>query len=211
MKGKAFTKRLLPLLKKHYPEAKCRLNYQNSFQLLVATILSAQCTDERVNEVTKVLFKKYPQVKDLAKAKVQEIEKIIFSTGFYKNKAKNIKLTSEMIVKKHKSQVPKKMEDLVELPGVGRKTANVVLGNAFNIKSGIVVDTHVSRLSFRFGLTRSKDPVKIEENLIKVIPKKDWVRFSHFLILHGRGPCKSQKAHCYKCFLEVLCPQKLSK
>ncbi|RME15270.1 MAG: endonuclease III [Bdellovibrio sp.] len=194
--------------KKYYPNPQCALVHHNPLELLVATILSAQCTDERVNEVTKTLFKKYRSAKDYAEAKLSELEKDIYSTGFYKNKARNIKACCRELVEKYHGKVPKDLESLVKLPGVGRKTANVVLGNAFGISSGIVVDTHVTRLSRRLGLVDSKNPQIIERELMKVVPKKDWIAFSHWLILHGRQICKARRPLCEKCFLEDLCPKK---
>lgn len=197
----------LSLLKKYYPDAHCALHFETPFQLLIATILSAQCTDERVNKVTPHLFAQYPSPFEMAKARVEHIEEIIRSTGFFKNKAKNIKACSEILVQKCKGEIPKKLEDLVELPGVGRKTGNVVLGNAYDITSGIVVDTHVTRLSNRLGWTRSENAVVIEQDLQKLIPRQDWILFSHLLISHGREVCKARKPACDTCFLFEQCPK----
>lgn len=199
---------ILRLLKKNYPEAHCALQFKNPFELLIATILSAQCTDERVNKVTKVLFEKYPDINALAQAKIAQIEKIIHSAGFYKNKARNIKNCCEMIISDYDSKVPSQQEELVRLPGVGRKTANVVLGNAFNIASGVVVDTHVTRLANRFGWVKSQDAVKIEEKLNTLCPQKDWIMLSHYLIEHGRKICKARNPDCQYCFLQKCCPKK---
>lgn len=194
------------LFKRYYPDAHCALDHETPEQLLIATILSAQCTDERVNIVTKTLFKKYPRVKDLAEADLSELEQDVRSTGFYKNKAKSLKTMAQQLVEKFNGKVPQDLEELVQLPGVGRKTANVVLGNSFNIASGIVVDTHVTRLSNRLGFTRHQDAVKIEEDLVSIVPKEDWIQFSHWLITHGRQVCKARSPRCNNCFLQELCP-----
>lgn len=196
------------LLKRYYPDAHCALNYSNPFELLVATILSAQCTDERVNMVTPVLFKKYPNPKAMAKASVEDIEVIIRSTGFFKNKAKNLKACATALVEKHKGVVPEDLEALVQLAGVGRKTANVVLGNAYAIPSGIVVDTHVTRLANRLGWVKSENAVQIERQLSKLVPQEEWIMLSHYLISHGRAVCKARKPACSHCFLEETCPKK---
>lgn len=199
-------KKLISLLKKYYPDVRCALNYSTPEELLVATILSAQCTDKRVNIVTEQLFKKYKIPEGLARADLKELEQDIKPTGFFRNKAKNIKSCAEVLVAKYQSKAPPKLEQLKDLPGVGRKTANVVLGECFGIADGIVVDTHVKRLSNRFGLTKSDNPIVIEKDLMKVIPKKYWIIFSHWLIHHGRGPCKARKPNCKECFLKVDCP-----
>ncbi len=207
MKTKIRVKKILKLLKQYLPSAHCALEHASPFQLLVATILSAQCTDKRVNLVTKKLFKKYPTASLLAKASLSQIEKDIHSTGFFKAKAKNLKYSSQKIVKEFNNQVPSSLKDLLTLNGVGRKTAHVVLGTAFHIPSGVVVDTHVGRLSFRLGLSTSKNPVKIEKDLNDILPFSSWIYFSHALILHGRQVCKSRKPTCHVCFLEEFCPK----
>jgi len=199
---------VLKLLPKYYPDAHCALDHKNAFELLIATILSAQCTDERVNIVTKGLFAKYPTPEKMAKARQEDLEELIHSAGFYKNKAKNIKACAQALVEKHHGQVPDKMDDLVSLAGVGRKTANVVLGNAFGIASGIVVDTHVARLSFRLGWIKGDNPVLIEKRLCEFVPKDHWIKLSHELIFHGRQICKARKPLCERCFLLEHCPQK---
>ncbi len=198
----------IQLLKKNYPDAHCALIHSNAFELLIATILSAQCTDERVNIVTPHLFKRWPLPEDLAQAPVEEIEDLIRSTNFYKTKAKNLKACAGALVDLHDGQVPKEMEKLIELAGVGRKTANVVLGNAFDIPSGIVVDTHVGRLSQRLGWSKKKSAADIEKDLLKKISKKDWILFSHLLIFHGRQLCKARNPKCEACFLFDHCPKK---
>lgn len=200
-------KRILPLLKKAYPNAECSLNYSNPLELLVATILSAQCTDERVNLVTRDLFKKYKTARDYAEAPPEELEKDIQSTGFYRNKAKNIRAMAASLLASHGGKVPQTMEELHALAGVGRKTANVVLGNAFGINVGVTVDTHVTRLSNRLGLTRhASDAVKIEDDLMQIVPREEWTLWSHLLIHHGRAICQARKPKCSKCVLFELCP-----
>ncbi len=201
----------LKKLKKNYPDAHCALDHSNAFELLVATILSAQCTDERVNKVTPELFAHYPTPDDLAKAQLQDVEHLIRSTNFFRNKSKNLIAMAQLLVDRHHGEVPKEIDDLVKLAGVGRKTANVVLGNAFNIASGVVVDTHVGRLSKRLGWTKHEDAVKIEQDLIKLIPKEDWVLVAHLLIYHGRKTCKARKPDCENCFLFDLCPKRYVK
>lgn len=198
----------LSLLKRYYPDAHCALNFETPFQLLVATVLSAQCTDDRVNMVTPALFKKYPTPFDMAKATQESLEELIRSTGFYKNKAKSLKEASRVLVEKHQGVVPQDLEDLVALAGVGRKTANVVLGNAYNITSGIVVDTHVTRLTNRFGWVKTDNAVVIERELQKFIPEQDWIMLSHWLISHGRAVCKARKPRCEVCFLQEICPKR---
>lgn len=199
---------LLKELKKLYPKTKTALVYNNSaYQLLVAVILSAQCTDERVNKVTPVLFKKYPTPKEMAKADIKDIETIIKSTGFYHAKAKSILETSKKLVSDFNGQVPNTMAELLTLRGVARKTANVVLGDFYGIDEGIVVDTHVKRLSFRLGLTKNTEPLKIEQDLIKMLDKKYWHWISHALIWHGRGPCDARKPECATCPINKLCPK----
>lgn len=199
--------RILRLLRKQYPDAECALNYETPVQLLVATILSAQCTDERVNIVTAELFRRYPTAADLARAPLRSLEKLVKSAGFYRNKAKNIKGCCTALVERYDGKVPQDLEALVELPGVGRKTANVVLGTAFGLATGVVVDTHVSRISRRLGLTRQKDPVKIERDLMEQLPRKEWVMYSHRVIHHGRQVCKARKAGCENCKLKDVCPR----
>ena len=199
--------KIIQLLRKYYPKAKCELNFSNPLELLIAVILSAQGTDKRVNQVTPVLFKKYKKAEDYSKAPLAEIEKIIQSTGFYKIKAKRIKTCASALVQKYKSKVPHQMEDLLTLSGVGRKTANAVLGNAFQISSGVVVDTHMIRLSNRLNLVQSKSPEEIEDILNKLMDKKFWIFWSHAIIHHGRRTCKARKPLCEKCFLIDLCPQ----
>ena len=193
-------------LKHIYPKAKCSLDYTNAFELLIATMLSAQSTDVRVNIVTKSLFRKYPDPHSFATASQVEMEKDVKQTGFFRNKAKAVIAASKAIVEKHGGEVPQTMEELTALPGVGRKTANVVLGNAFKKNVGVVVDTHVARVSGRLALTASSDPVKIEEDLMKLIPQKDWTVFSHRLIYHGRQICIARKPKCRECRLNELCP-----
>ena len=200
------TLRIIAVLKKNYPDAHCALTHSNAYQLLVATILSAQCTDVRVNMVTPALFKKYPSAKELAAASTPELEKMIQSTGFFRSKAKSLKESATDIVALHGGEVPGTMEELTKLRGVGRKTANVVLGNAFGQNVGIVVDTHVSRLSARLGLTAQTDPVKIEQDLVKLVPQDDWTLFSHLLIFHGRQICIARKPRCEQCPLLAVCP-----
>lgn len=190
-----------------YPAARCALAFKDPLQLLIATILSAQCTDVRVNMVTPVLFKKYPTAESLAAAPRKDIERIIQSTGFFRNKAKSIQECCRRIVAEHCGQVPRAMEELVELPGVGRKTANVVLGTAFGIATGVVVDTHVGRISRRLGLTAANDAVKVEQDLMAQIPKRDWIDFSHAMIHHGRAICVARRPKCEICPLEPVCPR----
>ena len=193
-------------LRREFPRAQTSLTHDDPFQLLIATILSAQCTDERVNKVVPGLFRKYPGPEKLARAGIRDIERIIRSTGFYHAKAKNIRGCSAAIVREHGGKVPGNIDELVNLPGVGRKTANVVLGSAFGIASGVVVDTHVKRLAARLGLTRNGDPVKIEADLVRIVPKEDWIVFSHLLIWHGRKTCKARNPDCPCCVLCDICP-----
>lgn len=196
--------KIISHLEKEYPEVRCSLNFSSPFQLLVATILSAQCTDERVNRVTPELFKKYPDSFSMAMAPLKSIETLIRSTGFYHHKAKALKEASEMIVKNHQGNVPQTMEELVKLRGVGRKTANVVLGNSFGIP-GVVVDTHVGRLSRRMGLSRNTNPEKVERDLMGLIPKNQWTIFSHLLVFHGRKYCTARKPNCKECPIRAVC------
>ena len=193
-------------LRQTYPDAHCELNFSNPLELLVATILSAQCTDKQVNIVTAELFKKYRSAKDYAKARVEDLEEDIRRIGLYRSKAKNIKACCEVLMQKHKGEVPRTLEELIELGGVGRKTANVVLGNAFGINSGVVVDTHVGRLCNLLGLTRENQPEKIEQDLQKLVPQKLWSLFSHWLIWHGRRRCSARKPDCEHCEIQSLCP-----
>ncbi|HTX21289.1 MAG TPA: endonuclease III [Candidatus Aquilonibacter sp.] len=201
------TPKIIARLEKTYPNAHCELVHGNPLQLLIATILSAQCTDKRVNLVTEILFKKYRSAEDFANAEISELENDIYSTGFYKNKACNIKAACRDIVEKHGGKVPQTMEELLQLGGVGRKTANVVLGNAFGINVGVVVDTHVARLSFRIGLAKNNSPEKIEQDLMKLVPQKQWTLFSHWLIWHGRRRCFARKPDCMNCEVLKWCPQ----
>ncbi len=200
------TGQILARLKERYPDSRCALRHRNALQLLVATILSAQCTDKRVNEVTRDLFRKYRTAEDYAGADPAELEEDVRSTGFYRNKARALKGLGQALVDDHKSRVPKTMDELVALPGVGRKTANVVLGNAFDIEVGVVVDTHVGRLSRRLVLTEEKDPVKVERDLMRLVPEGSWTLWSHLLIDHGRAVCKARKPDCSGCSLVDLCP-----
>lgn len=193
-------------LKQMYPKAKCSLDFTNAFELLIATMLSAQSTDARVNIVTKSLFRKYPDPAAFAAATQQEMERDVKQTGFYRNKAKAVIAASKAIVERHGGKVPSSMDELTALPGVGRKTANVVLSNAFKKPVGVVVDTHVARLSGRLGLTENSDPVKIEEDLMKLLPQKEWTSFAHRLIDHGRAICTARKPKCSECRLNDLCP-----
>jgi len=208
---KARTRTIIRRLKRAYPGAKCSLNHTNPFELLVATILSAQCTDERVNIVTADLFRKYHKPEDYLNVSPRELEKDIQSTGFFRNKTKSIQGASKMLTEQYDGQVPRTMEELLELPGVARKTANVVLGNAFDIHAGVVVDTHVTRLSHRLGLTQQKTAEKIEQDLIPIVPKKDWVIFPHLMIYHGRKICKARNPLCAECTIEKQCPSSFLK
>ena len=194
-------------LRRDYADAECALVHETPFQLLIATVLSAQCTDERVNIVTKELFAKYPTAKDLAAVPVKQIEKLVQSTGFFRNKAKNIKALSQRLVEEFDGELPQDLDILVNLPGVGRKTANVVLGTAFGIPTGVVVDTHVARISKRLGLTESTDAVKIERDLIELLPRKEWIDYSHRMIHHGRRVCKARKPLCEECGFKKICPR----
>ncbi len=197
---------VLVRLNRLYPDATCSLNYSSPVQLLVATILSAQCTDERVNKVTPALFARFPDAKSMAEADIAEIEELVRTTGFFRNKAKNIQGACRMIVQDFNSQVPNRMDDLLKLPGVARKTANVVLAHAFGINAGVTVDTHVTRLSNRLGFTKHEDPIRIERDLMKLLPQRDWENWSIRLIYHGRAICKARKPACEACELAPLCP-----
>ncbi|MGB9464519.1 MAG: endonuclease III [Candidatus Acidiferrum sp.] len=199
---------ILAKLDEAYPAASCELKHENAFQLLVSTILSAQCTDVRVNQVAQTLYKKYPTPEAFAHANPTELEQEIRPTGFFRNKTKSIMGASKAIIEKFGGQVPRTMEELLTVPGAARKTANVVLGTAFGIASGIVVDTHVIRISNRLDLTRNEDPRKIEQDLMKVIPKEKWILFSHQIIWHGRRVCQARKPKCVECNLEKICYSK---
>lgn len=202
--------KILELLEKEHPDAKIVLRFSNPLELLVATILAAQCTDAKVNEVTKTLFQKYRAAEDYANADLATLEKDIKPTGFYKKKAKRLKDVCRILVEKFNSQVPKTMEELLSLPGVARKTANIVLSNAYGIVEGITVDTHVLRLSRRLGLTKSKTRDKIERNLMEIVPREKWARFSDLLIFHGRRVCDAKKPNCSECVLNNICPSAFS-
>ena len=201
---------ILILLKRMYPDATCSLDYETTVQLLVATILSAQCTDERVNKVTPALFEQFPDAPALAAANREELENLIRSTGFYRNKAKNIQGACQLIVSEFDGEVPKQMEQLLKLPGVARKTANVVLAHGYGIIVGVTVDTHVKRISQRLGLTKQTDPVRIEKDLMRILPQPDWENFSIRIIYHGRAVCKARKPACDVCQLAHLCPSALN-
>lgn len=202
------TQTIIQRLKREYPAAHCALHHDSPFQLLLATVLSAQCTDERVNRVTPALFQKYPTPADLAAAELSDLEVLVHATGFFRAKARSLKGIGERIARDHRGQVPQDLEALTSMPGVGRKTANVVLGNAFGMATGVVVDTHVKRLSFRLGLTREKSPERVERDLIELVPKKEWVLFPHLLITHGREVCKARSPQCHVCVLEGQCPKR---
>lgn len=204
---KRYARRVVKVLRAAYPEASCALRFSNPLELLVATILSAQCTDVRVNLVTPRLFARYRSAADYAAAEPAELERLIQSTGFFRNKARNIRACCAALVEEHGGQVPRDLDALVRLPGVGRKTANVVLGTAYGLASGVVVDTHVTRLSRRLGLTREKDAKKIERDLMALVPRRDWVDFSHLLIHHGRQVCRARKPACDACQLAKWCPR----
>jgi endonuclease-3 len=205
-KGQA--RKVVKGLKELYPDADCELRFSNPLELLVATILSAQCTDVRVNEVTTTLFPKYPTAADFAQVSQAELEDQIKPTGFFRQKAMSVRRTAQMLVERHRGQVPRSLEELVKLRGVARKTANVVLGTAYGIPSGVVVDTHVHRLSYRLGLSDEDDPVKIEQDLIALIPKKDWIWFGHAMIWHGRRICMARRPACSACGLRAFCPRR---
>lgn len=201
-------RKILEGLDRAYPNATCALRHENAFQLLVATILSAQCTDARVNQVTPGLFRKYSAPADFAHADPRELEQDIRSTGFYRNKTKSLIGASQMIANEFAGAVPRTMEEMLKLPGVARKTANVVLGTAFGIAAGVVVDTHVQRVAGRLDLSKHTDPKKIEQDLMKVLPRDRWISFAHQLILHGRGPCRARRPSCAECAIEPLCYSK---
>lgn len=195
-------------LKKRYPSPEPALDWTNAWELLVATVLAAQCTDERVNKVTPAFFDRWPDIESVSQAEVSEIEKVIRSTGFFRNKAKNLKAAAERIISVYDGEVPQTMADLITLGGVARKTANIVLSNAFHIHEGIAVDTHVKRLSFRMGLTTNTDPVKIERDLMPLYPQESWGEVNHFLVYFGREVCPARKPHCDICELNDICPRK---
>jgi endonuclease-3 len=201
----ARVKKILATLDKMYPQATCALHHSNAWELLAATILSAQCTDKRVNEVTPGLFKKYPTIRDMANANQAELAQDIRSTGFFNNKSKSLIGAARKILADFGGEVPRNIDDLLTVPGAARKTANVVLGTAFGIASGVVVDTHVQRISQRLDLTKNKDPKKIEQDLIKIIPKEKWILFSHQIILHGRALCIARNPRCAECALDPVC------
>jgi endonuclease-3 len=205
------TKEIIKLLKRAHPDAHCALNHGSAFELLMATILSAQCTDERVNIVTADLFRKYRRPEDYLKVPAVELQQDVRTTGFFRNKTKSIQGACKMLVEEFGSEVPRTMDELLRLPGVARKTANVVLGVAYGIAAGVVVDTHVSRLSQRLRLTKQKDAGKIEQDLMELVPRKDWIIFSHLLIFHGRRVCKARRPLCEECVVEKLCPSSLLK
>ena len=198
--------KILKGLKTLYPDAHCELNFRSPWELAVATILSAQCTDKRVNSVTPALFKKYPTIQDYAKADIHELESLIRSTGFFRSKALSIQQSARTLLEDFNGQIPKTIRELTQLRGVARKTANVILGTAFGVAEGIVVDTHVKRLSFRLGLTKKTNPVPIERDLMSLIPKKEWIFFGHALVRHGRQVCSARKPRCSSCRLKPLCP-----
>jgi endonuclease-3 len=204
-------RKIIRLLKRAYPDAKCSLEHSNAFELLIATILSAQCTDARVNIVTQDLFRKYRRPQDYLKVSPKELEQDIRTTGFFRNKTKSIQGTAKVLTEQYGGKVPETIEQLLEFPGVARKTANVVLGNAFGISSGVVVDTHVTRLSHRLGLSAQNTAEKIEQDLIAIVPKKDWVIFPHLMIAHGRAICKARNPLCAECVVERLCPSSYLK
>jgi endonuclease-3 len=206
LEPKQRVEKIIELIEKQYPNAKTALNFTNPLEILLATILSAQTTDVTVNIVTRNLFKKYRTAEDYVNADIVELEQVIHSTGFYHNKAKNLQKCCQLLVEKFHSQVPKTMEELLELPGVARKTANIVLYNAFGITAGIAVDTHVTRLSQRLGLTQQKNQNKIEQDLMQITPKEKWMPLTDLLIFHGRNVCKAKKPHCEVCVLNKICP-----
>ena len=204
-------RKIIRLLKRAYPDAKCSLNHSNAFELLVATILSAQCTDARVNIVTQDLFRKYRKPEDYLNVSPKELQQDIRTTGFFRNKTTSIQGAAKVLHEQYGDEVPRTMDELLELPGVARKTANVVLGNAFGLSAGVVVDTHVTRLSHRLGFSEQKTAEKIERDLIAIVPKKEWVIFPHLMIAHGRAICKARNPLCAECAIEKLCPSSFLK
>ena len=205
------TEKIIKLLKRAHPDAKCALNHANAFELLIATILSAQCTDDRVNKVTADLFRKYRQPEDYLKVPATELQDDIRTTGFFRNKTKSIQGACKILMEEFDNEVPQSMAELLKLPGVARKTANVVLGVAYGKAEGVVVDTHVSRLSHRLKLTKQKDAGKIEKDLMEIVPRKNWIEFAHLLIFHGRRICKARRPLCEQCVVEELCPSSILK
>ena len=205
------TEKIIKLLKRAHPDAKCALHHSNAFELLIATILSAQCTDERVNKVTADLFRKYRKPEDYLKVPATELQEDIRTTGFFRNKTKSIQGACKILVEEFDYEVPQSMAELLKLPGVARKTANVVLGVAYGKAEGVVVDTHVSRLSHRLKLTKQKDAGKIEKDLMEIVPRKNWIEFAHLLIFHGRRICKARRPLCEQCVVEELCPSSILK
>src|SRR5213594_4357318 len=205
------TEQIIKLLKRAHPDAKCALNHSNAFELLIATILSAQCTDERVNKVTADLFRKYRKPEAYLKVPATELQEDIRTTGFCRNKTKSIQGACKMLVEEFAGEVPQSMEELLKLPGVARKTANVVLGVAYGKSEGVVVDTHVSRLSQRLKLTRHRDAGKIEKDLMEIVPRRNWIEFAHLLIFHGRRICKARRPLCEECVVEEVCPSSILK
>jgi endonuclease-3 len=205
--ARATAGKVVRALRADYPDASCALEHRSAFQLLVATILSAQCTDQRVNLVTKDLFRRWPTAAEFARVPIGTLEKAVQSTGFFRNKAKNIQACSKELMEKYDGQVPRDMDSLVKLAGVGRKTANVVLGTAFGLATGVVVDTHVARISHRLGLTSQSDPVKIEQDLMRLLPKSEWIDYSHRMIHHGRQVCNARRPVCEKCSMDKFCPK----
>jgi endonuclease-3 len=203
---RARAERIMAELRRLYPDARCSLNFSNPLELLIATILSAQCTDERVNQVTATLFQKYRSVADYARSRSGELEQDVKSTGFYRNKARNIREAARLIVERYHGEVPRTMAELLTLPGVARKTANVVLGNAYGVVEGVVVDTHVGRLARRMGLSDSEDPARVEQDLMALFPQRDWLALSHALIYHGRAICQARQPLCDRCALVDVCP-----
>ncbi len=199
-------RRVIGSLKKHYPDARCSLDSATPHQLLVATILSAQCTDERVNMVTPALFSRYPSVESFAEADLSELERLVYTTGFYKVKARAIRKSAQQLVANHNGRIPRSLDQLIKLSGVGRKTASVLLGAGYRVAEGIVVDTHVARISKLLQFSRQRDPVKVERDLMGIIDRSDWIAYSHLLIFHGRALCKARKPDCKACFLRKLCP-----
>jgi endonuclease-3 len=206
---RARANRVFELLHAEHPDARCALDYRNAYELTVATILSAQCTDERVNRVTPSLFERFPDAAALARARPATLEAIVRPTGFFRSKAKNLLGMARAVVERHEGEIPRSMDALTALPGVGRKTANVILGNAFGLSEGVVVDTHVTRLATRLGLTRTPDPVKIERDLMALFPRERWTLVSHVLIFHGRRTCRARRPRCESCPVSALCPSSM--